>query len=93
MWVEVDLISGSIKAYLSPQPKGNEPDLGALQASEQVLEVGKQLTVPPKAYHQYITGNQDTTVRVTLSPGDADFERLLMIMNGLGEDGRLEAFG
>lgn len=64
-----------------------------MQASGQGLEAGKQLTVPPKAYHQYVAGNEETTVRVTLSPGDADFERLLMIMNGLGEDGGLEKFG
>lgn len=46
--------------------------------------------MPPKAYHQYISGDGETTLRVTLSPGDADFERLLMIMSGLGEHGELE---
>lgn len=49
--------------------------------------------MPPRAYHNYVAGNEDTTVRVTLNPGNADFERLLKIMNGLGEDGELEKFG
>lgn len=35
----------------------------------------------------------DTVLRVVIAPGDADFERVLMIQNGLAEDGELESMG
>ncbi|VUC26657.1 unnamed protein product [Clonostachys rosea] len=83
-----DLISGSMSVY-----KSTEPDLDVLEASTQELQVGKQATMDPGQYHKYLVGGEDTVLRVILTPGDADFERLLKIMNGLDEDGELQKLG
>jgi hypothetical protein len=83
-----DLISGSIAIYSS-----DEPDLNVLEASAQELEVGKKVTVAPKRYHQYKVGSEEAVLRVIVTPGDADFERLLKIMNGFDEDGGLKKMG
>jgi mannose-6-phosphate isomerase-like protein (cupin superfamily) len=81
-----DLVTGSMKVYST-----GSPDLEALEASAQELEVGKEVTVPPRRYHQYRVADEETVLRVTVTPGDADFERLLKIMNGLAADGDLDA--
>lgn len=47
----------------------------------------------PGVYHKYVVGDADTVLRVVIAPGDADFERLLMILNGLAEDGELDSMG
>lgn len=83
-----DLISGSMSVFSS-----DTPDLDALQASAQPVEIGKQFTVPPGKYHNYEVGNENTVLRVIVMPGDADFERLLKILNGLAADGELEKMG
>ena len=84
-----DLISGSMQVFTT-----DEPDLAKLEASPQDLEIGKEVTVEPGRYHQYKVGiTENNVLRCTVAPGDADFERLLMIMNGLGRDGRLEEHG
>ncbi|KAI1331657.1 hypothetical protein F5Y16DRAFT_240495 [Xylariaceae sp. FL0255] len=70
-----------------------EPDLEALEASEQQLEVGKLATVTPGIYHKYKVGKENTVLRCTLTPRYADFERLLKIMNGLSKDGEMERYG
>lgn len=44
-------------------------------------------------YHKYKAGDQDTVLRVTLTPGDVDFERVCKIFNGLGAEGQLERMG
>ncbi|KAK7416614.1 hypothetical protein QQX98_005085 [Neonectria punicea] len=84
-----DLISGSISVHNS-----TEPDLDALEASAQELEIGKQVTVKPGLFHKYLVGGDEPAVlRVIVTPGDADFERLLKIMNGLDADQELEKMG
>lgn len=84
-----DLISGSITVYNS-----GEPDLDALEASAQALEAGRQAVIEPRRFHKYVAGaDEQTVVRVILTPGDADFERLLKIMNGLDADGELAKMG
>ncbi|KAF4989025.1 hypothetical protein FGRMN_9397 [Fusarium graminum] len=84
-----DLIEGSISVY-----KSTEPDLDALESSAQSLEVGKPETMQPNMYHKYkVDGEGSAVLRVILEPGDADFERLLKIMNGLDADGRLAKMG
>jgi hypothetical protein len=84
-----DLISGAITVYSS-----TDPDLEVLEASARPLEAGKEVTVHPKQYHKYMVSAEEPAVlRVTLTPGDANFERLLMIMNGLDADGELEKLG
>lgn len=81
-----DLVKGSVSVYTC-----NEPDLQALELSVQELEVGRKITIPPKQYHQYKVGDsEENTLRCIIEPGDADFERLLMILNGLGNDGKLQ---
>jgi len=86
-----DLISGSMILYSSSQPHSSEPDLDALAASSQKLVVGgKHVSMTPGLYHQYVAGDEDTTVRVILTPGHRDFEQLLMVLNGMAEDGELE---
>lgn len=79
-----DLISGSISVYSS-----TTPDLHSLEASARPLEIGKTATVDPGLYHKYLAGDEQTELRVILTPGDADFERALMVMNGLEADGEL----
>ncbi|KAF4480168.1 cupin 2 conserved barrel domain [Fusarium agapanthi] len=44
-----DLIEGSISVYRS-----TDPDLEALEASAQPLEVGKPQTVTPNLFHKYL---------------------------------------
>ncbi|TPX11537.1 uncharacterized protein E0L32_007748 [Thyridium curvatum] len=84
-----NLISGSIAVYSS-----SEPDLDLLESSAQDLEVGKPVVVEPGRFHKYkVGGNGNSVLRVTLTPGDADFERLLKIVNGLAVDGELASMG
>jgi hypothetical protein len=84
-----DLIEGSISVY-----KSTDPDVEALEASAQPLEVGKPQTVTPNLFHKYlVNGDEGAVLRVILEPGDADFERLLKIMNGLDADGKLAQMG
>ena len=79
-----DLLSGSISVYSS-----TTPDLDTLEASVRPVEIGKTASVEPGLYHKYEVGAEQTELRVILTPGDADFERALMIMNGLNADGKL----
>ncbi|TVY60767.1 hypothetical protein LSUE1_G008432 [Lachnellula suecica] len=83
-----DLIKGAIKVY-----KTDQPDEEKLEASAQDLKVGEPKMVEPLMYHKYKVGEEVTALRVTLTPGNLDFERVLKIMNGLAEDGELEKFG
>jgi hypothetical protein len=84
-----DLIEGSISVH-----KSTDPDVEALEASAQPLEVGKPQTVTPNLFHKYlVNGDGGAVLRVILEPGDADFERLLKIMNGLDADGKLAQMG
>ncbi|SCV51640.1 uncharacterized protein FFB14_12109 [Fusarium fujikuroi] len=84
-----DLIKGSISVY-----KSTDPDVEALEASAQPLEVGKPQTITPNLFHKYLVNDDGGAVlRVILEPGDADFERLLKIMNGLDADGKLAKMG
>ncbi|GAD99735.1 hypothetical protein AOR_1_204074 [Paecilomyces variotii No. 5] len=84
-----DLISGSISVYNS-----TEPDLDVLEASAQKLEIGKKVTVEPGWFHKYIVdGEEQAVLRAIIKPGDADFERLLKILNGLDADGELASMG
>ncbi|KAI1063525.1 hypothetical protein LB506_005876 [Fusarium annulatum] len=84
-----DLIEGSISVY-----KSTDPNVEALEASTQPLEVGKPQTVTPNLFHKYLVNDDGGAVlRVILEPGDADFERLLKIMNGLDADGKLAKMG
>ncbi|KAL1849327.1 hypothetical protein Plec18167_000454 [Paecilomyces lecythidis] len=84
-----DLISGSISVYNSAQP-----DLDLLEASVQDLKIGEKVTVEPGRFHKYnVVGEEPAVLRVIITPGDADFERLLKILNGLAADGELETMG
>lgn len=84
-----DLISGSITVYSSA-----EPDLNVLEASVQELEAGKEVTIDPGVSHKYMVAAEEGAVlRVIVTPGDADFERLLKIMNGFDEDEELKKMG
>ncbi|RKK85635.1 hypothetical protein BFJ71_g14109 [Fusarium oxysporum] len=84
-----DLIEGSISVH-----KSTDPDVEALEASAQPLEVGKPQTVTPNLFHKYlVNGDEGAVLRVILEPGDANFERLLKIMNGLDADGKLAKMG
>lgn len=94
-----DLLEGAVTAYLSaqeapPSPAGDEgADLDLLERSARALEPRREVTVPPGVHHKYVVGGVDTVLRVVVTPGDADFERLLMVLNGLAEDGELESMG
>lgn len=83
-----DLISGSMLVYSS-----TEPELDTLEASAQELQIGKKVTVQPTIYHKYKVGEEESLLRVTVTPGDVDFENLLKILNGLDSDGELETMG
>lgn len=99
-----DLLEGSITVYSSaqaPTAAGDEgADLDLLGRSCQTLGPGGRAgegkeapTVEPGVYHKYVVGDADTVLRVVIAPGDADFERLLMILSGLAEDGELDSMG
>ncbi|KAL1864410.1 hypothetical protein Daus18300_007642 [Diaporthe australafricana] len=79
----------------APSPAGDEgADLDLLERSAQALEPRREVTVPPGVYHQYVVGGDaDAVLHVVVTPGNADFERLLMVLNGLAEDGELESMG
>ncbi|KAM3083241.1 hypothetical protein ACMFMG_003900 [Clarireedia jacksonii] len=83
-----DLIQGAITIYSS-----SSPDLDISSASAQELQVGKKVTVAPNRYHQYKVGSEDAVLRVIVTPGDADFERLLKIMNHFDDDEGLKKMG
>lgn len=87
-----DLISGSMKVYQSSpdSSKSIEEALSALEASPQSLSIGTKVTIQPGVYHKYVAGSESTVLRVIVEPGNSDWERLMMIMNGLREDGRLD---
>ena len=83
-----DLISGSMTVYQTDQP-----DVEVLEKSALSLEIGAPKTVKPLLYHKYTVGNEVTTLRATITPGDLDFERVLKILNGLAGDGEIEKVG
>lgn len=83
-----DLIKGSMKVY-----KTDQPDVEKLDASGEILQLGVLQTVEPLLYHRYVVGDEVTTLRATVTPGDLDFERVLKILNGLAEDGEMEKYG
>ncbi|BCS18634.1 uncharacterized protein APUU_11462A [Aspergillus puulaauensis] len=84
-----DLINGSITIYNSA-----EPDLNLLETSAQDLQVGEKVTIEPGRFHKYnVGGKEQAVLRVIITPGDADFERLLKILNGLDADGELANLG
>ena len=83
-----DLISGSVSVYHSV-----ESDLDALEASGHQLEVGEKATAKPGIYHKFKVGEEPTAVRIILTPGDKDFEKMLKIHNGLEIDGELGKMG
>ena len=95
-----DLISGKMSAYsIDPSQlyetklDATGADLEALEGTARPVEIGKRITVTPGHHHRYEAGDCDTVLRCIVEPADADFERLLMIMNGLAADGELEALG
>lgn len=79
-----DLISGSMQVFSTDAPDGTD-----IEQCAQSLEVGKQVAIPPQRYHMYKAGNEPTVLRVILTPGDADFERLLMMLDGMARDGSI----
>ena len=84
-----DLLEGSLTVFRS-----SDPDLTTLEASRQDLRLRDPVTVEPGVYHRYVAGAEGpVALRVVLMPGDKDFERLLMILDGLARDGELGAFG
>lgn len=84
-----DLINGSITIYNSA-----EPDLNLLETSAQDLQVGEKVTIEPGRFHKYkVGGKEQAVLRVIITPGDADFERLLKILNGLDANGELANLG
>lgn len=84
-----DLINGSITIYNSA-----EPDLNLLETSAKDLQVGEKVTIEPGRFHKYnVGGKEQAVLRVIITPGDADFERLLKILNGLDANGELANLG
>ncbi|RDW87365.1 hypothetical protein BP5796_03059 [Coleophoma crateriformis] len=83
-----DLISGSMLVYSSTSPDLDTPD-----ASAQQQKIGEEVTVQPRIYHKYVAGDEPTVLRAIVMPGDGDFERLLMILNGMDADGELRKMG
>lgn len=85
-----DLISGPMTVYSSVQPHDQEADLEALERSATEVKVAERVIIEPTVYHQYRVGDADAVLRVILTPGHANFERLLKILDGLAEDGQIE---
>lgn len=95
-----DPLAGSITLFSSDQAHDDE-ETWLSAASSTTLQAGggargqTTATVQAGQYHKYIAGPDGgpLTLRVIVEPGYPDFERLLMIHNGLAEDGKLEAMG
>lgn len=88
-----DPLSGSITVFSSDQPHDSE-EAWISRATSTTLEPGQKATVQPGQYHKYVAGPEEQLVlRVTIEPGYLDFERLLMILNGLADDGKLGGMG
>ncbi|KAG8165354.1 hypothetical protein KVR01_005629 [Diaporthe batatas] len=96
-----DLLEGSLTVHSSkqePTAAGDEgADLELLERSSTRVSPGGAApppVVPAGVYHKYVVGGgADAVLRCVVEPGHADFERLLMILNGLADDGELEAMG
>lgn len=82
-----DLIQGSMKVYTC-----DKPDVDLLAKNPQTVEIGKLATVEAGTYHQFVAGDEPTILRAIVTPGDADFERLVNIMAGLANDGELAQY-
>lgn len=50
-------------------------------------------TVKPGVYHKYKVDRESTVLKAIVKPGDANFERLLKIMNWLNIDRELSKMG
>lgn len=85
--------SGSIIVLSSDQAHDDE-EAWISGASSTTLKAGQTATVQAGQYHKYIAGpDEQLTLRVVVEPGYLDFERMLMIHNGLADDGKLDAMG
>ncbi|KAJ4396392.1 hypothetical protein N0V93_000611 [Gnomoniopsis smithogilvyi] len=88
-----DPLSGSITVFSSDQTHDSE-EAWISSASSTTLKAGQKAMVKPGQYHKYVAGSDEELVlRVVVEPGYLDFERLLMILNGLADDGKLEGMG
>lgn len=88
-----DPLSGTISVYTSAGPHDSE-ETWMSNASLTKLEPGVKATVKQGEYHKYVSGpDGEMVLRVIIEPGWPDFEKLMMIMNGLAEDGELEKLG
>lgn len=95
-----DLVAGSMSVTsIDPSSLDKEnldasgTDLKALNSTSQPVIIGERMTVSPGFHHRYQVGDDDTILRAIIEPADEDFERLLMILNGLAVDGELQALG
>lgn len=88
-----DPLSGSITVFSSDQAQESE-EAWMTGASSKTLRAGDKATVQPGQYHKYVAGpDEELVLRVVVEPGYPNFERLLMILNGLADDDRLDGMG
>ena len=81
-----ELINGSVSVHAEP-PGTSEL---AFQSNLKSLEPGKPVTVPLGWYHQFVVGDETSTFKCTLEPGNFGFENMLKVLDGLKRDGQLD---
>lgn len=81
-----ELINGSVSVHTGP---ADTSEL-AFKSTLTPLEPGKPMTVPLGWYHQFIVGNETSTFKCTLEPGDIGFENMLKVLDGLKRDGEFD---
>ena len=84
------LLSGSITVYQNPST--NNFNESTLNQRAKALTLNESNTVPPNTLHKYLVGEEPTTIRVTLEPGNLDFERAMLIMEGTQREGTYKSF-
>lgn len=87
-------LSGSLSVYVSGVAHTSE-DKWLDGANLRTLGPGEIAVIKQGDYHKYFAGPEKagTALRVILEPGWPKFEKLLMVMNGLAEDGELQKMG
>ncbi|TFB07552.1 hypothetical protein CCMA1212_001073 [Trichoderma ghanense] len=82
------LHSGSITIISAPE---GVRDAAAMR--ELALGVGENSTIPMFTAHKFIAGEGGANVTVTFEPAAIGFERTVLIMRGLQEDGEYKPWG
>ncbi|KAL7795949.1 hypothetical protein V8C37DRAFT_372627 [Trichoderma ceciliae] len=83
-----NLLSGSLTVNVAPE---GVKDAAAMK--DYPMKIGEDRTVPILTAHTFLAGEEGCQVRVTMEPAAVDFERVVLIVRGLQEDGGYSSWG